>query len=102
MKKGPFKMKKFSGFGNESPVKHNKVAEEVGMMNKDGRMNIYNPATGKYTRPGDRSFAVGMSGNKAIKRTADIGYYKDGKFMSSIDKNRSKIINANPTGMKFF
>ena len=23
MKKGPFKMKAFSGFGNESPVKHN-------------------------------------------------------------------------------
>ena len=59
MKKGPFKMKKFSGFGNESPVKHNKIAEEVGMLRPDGGMNAYNPATGKYMRPGGMSFAVG-------------------------------------------
>ena len=99
MKKGPFKMKKFSGFGNESPVKHNQVAKEVGMMNKDGRMNTYNPATGKYMRPGDMMFAVGMSGSRAIKRTADIGYHKDGKFRSRIDEMKGY---ANPTGAKIF
>tara|TARA_R100001463_G_scaffold128500_1_gene186979 strand:- start:1147 stop:1431 length:285 start_codon:yes stop_codon:yes gene_type:complete len=94
MKKGPFKMKGFSGFRNESPVKHNKAAEEVGMMNKDGRMNIYNPATGKYTRPGDMSFKVG-----SYKRTADIGYYKDGKFRSYFDEPKKP---TNPTGAKIF
>ena len=52
MKKGPFKMKTFSGFGNESPVKHNGAEEEVGMLRPDGGMNAYNPATGKYMRPG--------------------------------------------------
>jgi len=95
MKKGPFKMKKFSGFGNESPVKHNQVAKEVGMLRPDGGMNTYNPATRKYMRPGDMMFAVGSGG----KRTADIGYHKDGKFHSYLDKSKKY---ANPTGAKIF
>jgi len=85
MKKGPFKMKKFSGFGNESPVKHNQVATEVG-AGEVGRM-----------------FAVGMSGNRGYKRTADIGYYKDGKFHSRIDEMKGLGKKyANPTGAKIF
>jgi hypothetical protein len=89
MKKGPFKMKGFSGFGNESPVKHNKAAEGVGMMNKDGRMNIYNPATGEYTRPGDMAFAIGSYG-----RTA--GLQKNPR------SRRHRNMYANPTGAKIF
>jgi len=80
-------MKKFSGFGNESPVKHN----------EDGYTNVWNPATKKFEMSGDMSFAVGTN-----KRTADIGYYKDGKFVSSIDEYRSKIGKENPTGAKIF
>tara|TARA_Y100000385_G_scaffold276136_1_gene321509 strand:- start:864 stop:1157 length:294 start_codon:yes stop_codon:yes gene_type:complete len=97
MKKGPFKMKTFSGFGNESPVKHNKVAEEVGMLRPDGGMNSYNSATGKYMRPGDMSFGIGPG----IKRTADIGYRdrKTGKFHSYLDKPKK---STNPTGAKIF
>jgi len=96
-------MKKFSGFGNESPVKHNQVAKEVGMLRPDGGMNTYNPATRKYMRPGDMMFAVGMSGNRGYKRTADIGYYKDGKFHSRIDEMKGLGKKyANPTGAKIF
>ena len=89
MKKGPFKMKTFSGFGNESPVKHNKAAEEIGMFRPDGKQNFYNTFTGEYSDPSKVEFAVGMSGNKPIKTTASIG------------KPRKRR-NANPTGAKIF
>jgi len=94
MKKGPFKMKKFSGFGNESPVKHNQVAKEVGMFRPDGGMNTYNPATEKYMRPGDMMFAVGMGGGR--------GYGKTAGLQKNTRSRRRKDMYANPTGAKIF
>ena len=89
MKKGPFKMKGFSGFGNESPVKHNKVAEEVGMFRPDGKRNFYNTFTGEYMDPSKIAMGVGMRGNKPIKTTASI-----------VEPRKRR--NANPTGAKLF
>ena len=90
MKKGPFKMKEFSGFKDESPVKHN----DQGMFASGGLLGkmIKNRSTGE-SKPmmavGGAASAMGSSIRPNKNRT------RKGMGVVDMFKRNSSAINGN-------